>query len=134
MSVIDTEVSVDIVKIYAAWLERFGDVLERRAVGELVDLFDDESYWKDVLAFTGGYRTFGEKPDITRALEATIDATAPKGCGGRKAERRPAWYVGRQSGLLRRTLTSRPQSVRAPDSSACCTTRPTLTIPACGFC
>jgi Pyridine nucleotide-disulphide oxidoreductase len=95
MSVIDTEIAVDIVKIYAAWLERFGDVLERRAVGELVDLFDDDSYWKDVLAFTGGYRTFGEKPDIARALEATIDGTAPKGV--RQAKGRTAPRLVRRS-------------------------------------
>lgn len=77
MSVIEADSAVDTDKIFAGWLERFGDIMERRAVGELIELFGEDSYWKDILAFTGGYRTFGAKPDIARAMTATIDAVAP---------------------------------------------------------
>jgi cation diffusion facilitator CzcD-associated flavoprotein CzcO len=67
----------DIGEIFASWLSRFGSALERQAVDELIGAFDDDGYWKDILAFTWGYRTFGRKPDIARALRATIAETKP---------------------------------------------------------
>ena len=67
----------DIEEIFGSWLSRFGSALERQAVDELIGAFDDDGYWKDILAFTWGYRTFGGKPDIARALRATIAETKP---------------------------------------------------------
>jgi cation diffusion facilitator CzcD-associated flavoprotein CzcO len=64
-------------EIFGTWLSRFGSALERQAVDELIGWFDDDCYWKDILAFTWGYRTFGQKPDISRALRATIADTKP---------------------------------------------------------
>lgn len=69
--------AADIGEIFGTWLSRFGSALERQAVDELIGCFDADSYWKDILAFTWGYRTFGQKPDITRALRATIADTKP---------------------------------------------------------
>jgi cation diffusion facilitator CzcD-associated flavoprotein CzcO len=69
--------AVDVGEIFSTWLSHFGAALERHAIDELMDLFDPDGYWKDILAFTWGYRTFGQKEDIARALAATIDDTKP---------------------------------------------------------
>jgi cation diffusion facilitator CzcD-associated flavoprotein CzcO len=77
VTVADNHSDADIAKIFANWLSLFGSALQRGAVDELVEMFAAESYWKDILSFTGGYRTFGGRDDIERALIATVASTKP---------------------------------------------------------
>jgi cation diffusion facilitator CzcD-associated flavoprotein CzcO len=67
----------DVAEIFDDWLSLFGDALERGAVDELINMFADTGYWKDILSFTGGYRTFGGHADIEKALAATINQAKP---------------------------------------------------------
>jgi cation diffusion facilitator CzcD-associated flavoprotein CzcO len=75
--VADNAGDADVAKIFSIWLSRFGGLLEQCSVAELVDMFAEGSYWKDILSFTGGYRTFGTRADIERALNATLAPTKP---------------------------------------------------------
>ncbi|MFF0223283.1 flavin-containing monooxygenase [Streptomyces sp. NPDC004629] len=63
--------------IFEAWLTRFGEALERQDTAEVVGFFAEDGFWKDILSFTWGYRTFGGKDDISAALEATLSQTRP---------------------------------------------------------
>ncbi|MEO3858758.1 NAD(P)/FAD-dependent oxidoreductase [Acrocarpospora sp. B8E8] len=72
-----TDGAEDVEEIFLAWLSRFGDALESHSVNEVVDLFDAEGYWKDILAFTWSYRTFGGKEAIAEAVKATVAEARP---------------------------------------------------------
>ncbi|MFG2039817.1 flavin-containing monooxygenase [Dactylosporangium sp. NPDC048998] len=96
MALNQTDQDTDADEVYAAWLRRFGDALERHDIDAVLGDFAAESYWKDVLAFTWGYRTFGERSDIEAGLRATIAATRPRNV--RKAQgRTPARLVRRSA-------------------------------------
>ncbi|BBX65162.1 monooxygenase [Mycobacterium saskatchewanense] len=77
MTVLDNADDADVAKIFSMWLSRFGTAMEQGSVAEIVDMFAEESYWKDILSFSGGYRTFGTRDDIERALGATISVAKP---------------------------------------------------------
>ncbi|MET7395733.1 NAD(P)/FAD-dependent oxidoreductase [Dactylosporangium sp. NPDC005572] len=90
-----TDPATDPDEVYFAWLRRFGDALERQDVAEVLGSFAEESYWKDALAFTWGYRTFGGRSDIEAGLRATIAATRPRNV--RKASGRTSARLVRRS-------------------------------------
>ena len=77
MTVVGEHREPDVAEIFDDWLSLFGDALERGAVDELINMFADTGYWKDILSFTGGYRTFGGHADIEKALAATINQAKP---------------------------------------------------------
>lgn len=78
MTANQADVPDDLDRIYSAWVQSFGDACERQDVDGLLAQFAEEgSYWKDVLAFTWGYRTFGERSEIERALRSSIADTRP---------------------------------------------------------
>src|SRR4051794_6850468 len=54
----------------AAWLADFGAALERSDLDAAVAMFDAESYWRDLVAFTWNITTM-EGPDAIRAMLAT---------------------------------------------------------------
>jgi putative flavoprotein involved in K+ transport len=63
----------------AAWLADFGVALERADLDAALAMFDNESYWRDLVAFTWNITTM-EGPDAIRAmLENTLAATKPSG-------------------------------------------------------
>ena len=63
---------------FAGWLERFGAGLEAHDVARIMECFADESYWKDVLAFTWGYRTFHDAGEIAPAFERCLPRVRPR--------------------------------------------------------
>lgn len=77
-----------------AWLASLDGALQRRDVDAALDLFEDESYWRDFVAFTWNLKTLEGKADIRRMLQATLghvqpanwalaeDATGSTGPGG----------------------------------------------------
>ena len=77
-----------------AWLASLDGALQRRDVDAALDLFEDESYWRDFVAFTWNLKTLEGKADIRRMLQATLghvqpanwalaeDATGSTGAGG----------------------------------------------------
>lgn len=68
------------------WLESLSRALEARDVTAAVNLFLDDCYWRDLLAFTWNIKTM-EGPDAIGAmLEATLDAIRPT-----------AWHVSKEA-------------------------------------
>ncbi len=59
------------------WLQRFGAALERRDIGAALDLFEDDCYWRDLVAFTWNIKTQEGKPAIRAMLESRLADTRP---------------------------------------------------------
>jgi putative flavoprotein involved in K+ transport len=62
-----------------AWLSRFAGALDRHAIAEAVEMFADECYWRDLVAFTWNIKTLEGKQEIQAMLEATLGAVDPSG-------------------------------------------------------
>jgi putative flavoprotein involved in K+ transport len=62
-----------------AWLEAFGSALAARDIDAAVTLFDDESYWRDLVAFTWNIRTQEGRDAIRDMLAARLADVQPSG-------------------------------------------------------
>ncbi|SCK62155.1 putative flavoprotein involved in K+ transport [Variovorax sp. HW608] len=72
-----TDLSVHPTQIASAWLADFNAALERQDIDAAVALFDADSYWRDLVAFTWNIRT-QEGPEAIRAmLNARLADTKP---------------------------------------------------------
>ncbi|MFP5313006.1 MAG: NAD(P)-binding domain-containing protein, partial [Actinomycetes bacterium] len=60
-----------------AWLAALDDALQRRDVDAALELFEDDCYWRDFVAFTWNLKTLEGKADIRRMLEATLERVKP---------------------------------------------------------
>ncbi|TDL33756.1 NAD(P)/FAD-dependent oxidoreductase [Arthrobacter nitrophenolicus] len=60
-----------------AWLASLDSALQHRDVDAALDLFEDESYWRDFVAFTWNLKTLEGKADIRRMLQAMLDHVQP---------------------------------------------------------
>ncbi|PTT67367.1 NAD(P)/FAD-dependent oxidoreductase [Arthrobacter sp. HMWF013] len=60
-----------------AWLKGLDDALQRRDVDAALELFEDDSYWRDFVAFTWNLKTLEGKADIRRMLESTLERVQP---------------------------------------------------------
>ena len=61
----------------AVWLKSFADALERQDVAAAAALFDDDCYWRDLLAFTWNIKTVAGRDALVDMLSATLVETAP---------------------------------------------------------
>lgn len=61
-----------------AWMARFAISLDRRDVTAAVAMFDDDSYWRDLLPFTWNIKTLEGKGSIAAMLEATLEKAKPR--------------------------------------------------------
>jgi putative flavoprotein involved in K+ transport len=61
-----------------SWLRAFESALARREVREAADLFADECYWRDLVAFTWNIKTCEGRAEIGRMLEAALPAVQPR--------------------------------------------------------
>jgi putative flavoprotein involved in K+ transport len=59
------------------WLERFSACLERGDIDGAAQLFDEQCYWRDLVAFTWTLKTFEGRGEIRAMLSATLGAAAP---------------------------------------------------------
>ena len=74
-----TDPSAHPTQIASAWLADFNSALERQDIDAAVALFDADSYWRDLVAFTWNIRT-QEGPDAIRAmLKSRLAETKPSG-------------------------------------------------------
>ena len=72
-----TDLSTHPTQRASAWLADFSSALERNDVDAAVDLFEPDSYWRDLVAFTWNIRT-QEGPQAIRAmLQARLADTQP---------------------------------------------------------
>lgn len=95
----------------ARWLEAFGKALARSDLEAVAKLFDDECYWRDLVAFTWTLKTFEGRDEIKAMLSAALAGARPAGFAqlGPAAEANgalEAWFAfdtaaGRGTGHLR---------------------------------
>jgi putative flavoprotein involved in K+ transport len=62
-----------------AWLASFATALGARDVAAVANLFLDDCYWRDLLAFTWNIKTMEGRAAIRKMLEATLQTTRPTG-------------------------------------------------------
>jgi putative flavoprotein involved in K+ transport len=63
----------------SAWLAGFSDALAAGDTDAVLEAFVDDSYWRDLVAFTWNVKTMEGKSAIRHMLDATLAATAPTG-------------------------------------------------------
>ena len=61
----------------STWLAGFGAALERADIAAAVAMFDDDSYWRDLVSFTWNITTLEGKPAIQAMLDATLNDVRP---------------------------------------------------------
>lgn len=61
----------------SGWLERFGAALEQENRQAAADLFTEDCYWRDLIAFTWNLTTTEGRPAIRAMLDATLEQTGP---------------------------------------------------------
>ncbi len=61
------------------WLAGFGDVLERRDTAAAVEMFEQECYWRDLVAFTWNIVTVEGQESIGAMLDARLGDVQPGG-------------------------------------------------------
>jgi putative flavoprotein involved in K+ transport len=59
------------------WLEKFAKALAKPDLGAAADLFGDECYWRDLVAFTWTIKTFEGRDGIKAMLAATLAGATP---------------------------------------------------------
>jgi putative flavoprotein involved in K+ transport len=94
----------------AVWLADFSARLGRDDVAGALELFADDCYWRDLVAFTWNVKTMEGKAAIAAMLEATLATTAPSdwqvtNASGSGSEPIEAWFsfrtdAGRGLGIL----------------------------------
>ncbi len=94
----------------AAWLGNFAERLDRGDISGVLELFAEDCYWRDIVAFTWNVKTLEGKEAIAAMLEATLAATRPTGwtvteASGSGLEPVEAWFtfatgVGKGTGIL----------------------------------
>src|SRR3954469_3622995 len=62
-----------------AWLARFEDALAQGDAAAAADLFGDDSYWRDLVAFTWNLKTVEGRDGVKAMLDATLGHTKPSG-------------------------------------------------------
>ena len=61
------------------WLGQFGEALAANDPAQAAALFTEDSFWRDLIAFTWNIRTFEGRDEITRMLDATLSRVQPSG-------------------------------------------------------
>jgi putative flavoprotein involved in K+ transport len=92
------------------WLASFSRQLAGGDADAILELFAEDCYWRDFVAFTWNVKTMEGKPAIKAMLDATLAATAPTGFALSSVSGQPGnvegWFdfetaVGRGQGIFR---------------------------------
>jgi putative flavoprotein involved in K+ transport len=92
----------------SAWLAQLAEALQGRDIPAAMELFAEDCYWRDLVAFTWNVKTVEGKPAIAAMLDATLAATGPRDWKVTEAsgpEPIEAWFTfataaGRGSGIF----------------------------------
>lgn len=72
------EISKDVgVEAFSAWLGDLGAAVESGIAEQVSDLFVDDSFWKDILSFTGDYKMFSGRSEIEHGIGPALAAVKP---------------------------------------------------------
>ncbi|WP_043517181.1 nuclear transport factor 2 family protein, partial [Halomonas sp. BC04] len=63
--------------IVQQWLSGFEEALTQRDIEQVITLFGDECYWRDLVAFTWNLKTLEGKDAIQSMLNATLSEAHP---------------------------------------------------------
>ena len=72
-----TETLTAPTELASAWLARFDDALARGDAAAATALFDDDCYWRDLVAFTWNIRTQEGKAAVRAMLDARLADVKP---------------------------------------------------------
>ena len=61
----------------SVWLSRFGAALERGNLASAVEMFAEESYWRDLVSFTWNIKTLEGQESIQAMLQASLPEIKP---------------------------------------------------------
>ncbi|HEY3727823.1 MAG TPA: NAD(P)/FAD-dependent oxidoreductase [Solirubrobacteraceae bacterium] len=61
------------------WLSRFGEALATGDAAGAADLFGEDSFWRDLVAFTWNIKTVEGRAEIAEMLAQTLEHTKPQG-------------------------------------------------------
>ena len=61
----------------AAWLATLSDTLAKGDIAATLELFAEDCYWRDIVAFTWNVKTMEGKAAIAAMLEVTLKTTKP---------------------------------------------------------
>ncbi len=92
----------------SAWLAQLAEALQGRDIPAAMELFAEDCYWRDLVAFTWNVKTVEGKPAIAAMLDATLAAAGPRDWKVTEAsgpEPVDAWFTfatvaGRGSGIF----------------------------------
>lgn len=118
----------------AGWLAMFSEALDRGDIASTLELFAEDCYWRDLVAFTWNVKTTEGKAAISKMLEATLATTKPSAwqvtsTSGSRSESIQAWFTfatatGKGSGILTledgkcRTILTTLQSLDGHEEAA----------------
>lgn len=71
-------ISCDEAAVFDAWLRRLSVLMEEGDLQSISDVMEPHAYWKDILAFTWGHRTFSGREQVYKALMDTRLEIKPK--------------------------------------------------------
>ena len=60
-----------------SWLIAFDSALGARDIESVTSLFDDECFWRDLVAFTWNVKTLEGRDEIAAMLQANLEGTSP---------------------------------------------------------
>jgi putative flavoprotein involved in K+ transport len=60
------------------WLARFEDALAQGDSAAAAEMFGDDSYWRDLVAFTWNIKTVEGPDGVKEMLDATLEHTKPR--------------------------------------------------------
>jgi putative flavoprotein involved in K+ transport len=67
----------DVTQQVSQWLANFGIVLDRADFDTAVEMFEEDSYWRDLVSFTWNIKTLEGKEKIKAMLKATVPEVKP---------------------------------------------------------
>jgi len=98
-------------EVVSAWLADFDQALTKRDARRAAELFGDECFWRDLIAFTWNIKTMEGREEIAKMLGATLANVKPSGWAIRGEANEAdgvteGWFtfetaVGRGEGLVR---------------------------------
>lgn len=78
MTVVEETTTDLAAKVFAQWVASYGAALESGDATRAAAQYVEDGYWRDILAFTGDYRTFAGRAEIEAALEERLLLTSPR--------------------------------------------------------
>ena len=68
---------IEIENITTHWIERFDRALVQRNLRQVAELFHEQCYWRDLVAFTWNIKTCEGRPALTDMLSSSLQYAAP---------------------------------------------------------